>query len=53
MHTLIGKLLLLPSQREIILNDKPISYVFMWHDVNSVSVRGLRWKSDQSRIIER
>lgn len=25
----------------------------MWHDINSVSVRILHWKSDQSRIIER
>lgn len=45
--------MLLPSQSEITLNDKPVSQVFMWHDMNSVSVRILHWKYDQSRIIER
>ena len=26
---------------------KPVFYVFMWHDINSISVRMPHWKSDQ------
>lgn len=39
---------LLPSQKEITWNDKPVSYVFMWPGINAVSFRTLHWKSDQT-----